>query len=185
VQCEAAGLSFLQAQARQSSQGIYMANGVADTFPLQPFPIRVLNNSHRERKLTKGMVLGHALPHPTGTVALVDEDFAETLDPPAMPLSPESSYSQLPDRPDVGRRTLERGYESDPPVTAWAGVSAEIVSQTSYHAGRSTRTRAHQRAPNRPRPRLKADSLPSVPGRTSSTRSRVGGSTANAEGRGH
>jgi hypothetical protein len=78
-----------------------MANGVADILPLQPFPIRVLNTSHRERKLTKKMVLGHALPHPTGIVALVDEDFLETPDQPAMLLSPENSESPLPDRPDA------------------------------------------------------------------------------------
>jgi transposase InsO family protein len=72
VQCAAPGLRFLQAQLRKRSNGVYMANGVADILPQQPFPIRVVNTSPRERKLPKGMVLGDALPHPQGIVALVE-----------------------------------------------------------------------------------------------------------------
>jgi hypothetical protein len=36
--------------------GISMANGIADVLPLQPFPVKVLNTSQRERVLPKGMV---------------------------------------------------------------------------------------------------------------------------------
>jgi hypothetical protein len=45
VQCAAPGLRFLQAQLGTHSNGVYMANGVADILPLQPFPIRVINTS--------------------------------------------------------------------------------------------------------------------------------------------
>jgi hypothetical protein len=92
-----------------------MANGVAEVLPLQPFPIRVLNTSPRERTLPKGMILGHALPHPKGIVALAEEvrHLGHLREPPGLPCldghadlsaSPpaakESEYP-LPDRPDV------------------------------------------------------------------------------------
>jgi hypothetical protein len=40
----------------------------------------VVNTSLKERRLPKKMVLGHALPHPKGIVALVD-NVAEVLKP--------------------------------------------------------------------------------------------------------
>jgi hypothetical protein len=48
-----------------------MANGVDEILPNQPFPIRVVNNSMKICRLPKGMVLVHALPHPTAIVALI------------------------------------------------------------------------------------------------------------------
>jgi hypothetical protein len=42
--------------------------------PLQPFPIKVLNTSTRDRVIPKDMVLGHALPHPKGIIALTREE---------------------------------------------------------------------------------------------------------------
>jgi hypothetical protein len=50
-----------------------MANGIAEVLPLQPFSIRVMSTSHRERRIQKGMILGQALPHSTGIVSLVDD----------------------------------------------------------------------------------------------------------------
>jgi hypothetical protein len=72
VQCAAPGLRFLQAMLREVSVRVYMANGVADVVPNQPFRIRMINASLRECKLPKGMILGHALAHPKGIVAMVD-----------------------------------------------------------------------------------------------------------------
>jgi hypothetical protein len=74
VQCAAPGLCFLQALARGNSLGIYMANGIADILPNKPFQVRVINTSEIARKIPKGMILGHALPHPTGIIALADDE---------------------------------------------------------------------------------------------------------------
>jgi hypothetical protein len=70
AQCEAPGLRFLQASLKGSSIGVYMDNGVSDIVPNRPFRVRVVNSSEKDRKLPKGMVIGQALPHPTGIVAL-------------------------------------------------------------------------------------------------------------------
>jgi hypothetical protein len=50
-----------------------MANGVAEILPMQPFPVRLINTSDRERKLPKWMIDGHALSHPLGIVAVADQ----------------------------------------------------------------------------------------------------------------
>jgi hypothetical protein len=73
VQCAAPGLPFLQAWLRDNATGVHMANGVAEIFPTQPFTVRVVNTSLKIRRLPKGMVLGHALPHPTAMVALIED----------------------------------------------------------------------------------------------------------------
>jgi hypothetical protein len=75
VQCAAPGLRFLQSQAKpHDALRISMANGKADILPLQPFPIKVLKTSTRDRVIPKGMVLGHSLPHPKGIIALTSEE---------------------------------------------------------------------------------------------------------------
>jgi hypothetical protein len=50
-----------------------MANGAAEILPTQPFTVRVVNTLLKIRRLPKGMVLGHALPHPTAMVALIED----------------------------------------------------------------------------------------------------------------
>jgi Retroviral aspartyl protease len=80
VQSESPGLRFLQAWLRTPSNGVYLSNGIAEIVPHKPFQVRVVNTSLKERRLPKQMVLGHALPHPKGIVALV-EDVAEVLKP--------------------------------------------------------------------------------------------------------
>ena len=73
VQCAAPGVRFLQAYHRPHDHtGVSLANGVADIIPLEPFTVRVLNTSGHARVLPKGMVLGHALPHPKQIISLVD-----------------------------------------------------------------------------------------------------------------
>ena len=72
VQCAAPGLRFLQARLRDNATGVHMANGVAEIWPNQPFTVRVVNTSMKTRRLPKGMILGHALPHPTAMVALIE-----------------------------------------------------------------------------------------------------------------
>ena len=49
-----------------------MANGVAEILPMQPFAVRVINTSNKERRIPKVMILGHALPHPLGIVAVTE-----------------------------------------------------------------------------------------------------------------
>jgi hypothetical protein len=49
-----------------------MENGVADIVPLRPFWVHVVNLSTKERRLLKGMVLGHAIRHPQAVVAIAD-----------------------------------------------------------------------------------------------------------------
>jgi hypothetical protein len=66
VQYAAPVLRFLQARLRDKATGVQMENGVAEILPNQPFTIRVVNTSMKIRRLQKGMVLGHALTHPTG-----------------------------------------------------------------------------------------------------------------------
>jgi hypothetical protein len=78
VQCDAPGLYFLQASLRHSSTGVYMANGLAEIFPNRIFRVRVVNASLTDRLLPKGMILGYAMPHPTGIVSVVEQE-AETL----------------------------------------------------------------------------------------------------------
>jgi hypothetical protein len=73
VQCAAPGLRFLQARLRDNATGVHMANGVAEILPNQPFLIRVANTSMKIRRLPKGMVLGHDLPHPTAMAALIED----------------------------------------------------------------------------------------------------------------
>jgi hypothetical protein len=110
VQCDAPGLRFLQPSLRHSSTGVYMANGLAEILPNRIFQVSVVNASLTDRLLPKGMILGYAMPHPTGIFSLVEpeaeplaktvpmglqialspEDYAMGLDPPP-----------LPDRPDV------------------------------------------------------------------------------------
>jgi hypothetical protein len=75
VQCAALGLRFFQSQAKShDTLGISMANVIADILPLQPFPIKLLNTSKCYRLISKGAVLGHALPHPKGIIALTSEE---------------------------------------------------------------------------------------------------------------
>jgi hypothetical protein len=74
VYCASPGLRFLQALQKVNALGVYMANGVAEILPMQPFPVRLINSSDRERKLPKGMIVGHALPHPLGIVAIADQE---------------------------------------------------------------------------------------------------------------
>jgi hypothetical protein len=73
VQCAATGLRFLQARLRENAKGAHMANGVAEILSNQPFAIRVVNTLMKIRRLLKGIVLGHALPHPTAMAALIEE----------------------------------------------------------------------------------------------------------------
>jgi hypothetical protein len=95
---------------RGSSLGIYFANGLAEILPNRPFRVRVVNSSEKDRKLPKGMVLGLALPHPTGIVALTELDPKPLAKPSPtglqIALSPEKyaiglDPPPLPDRPDV------------------------------------------------------------------------------------
>jgi hypothetical protein len=103
VQCAAPGLRFLQALAKHNGLGVYMANSVAEIIPFQPFQMRVLNSSPLERKLPKEMILGHALPHLKGILALVEDDDRAIAEIPASPVNKEATSGPevppLPDRP--------------------------------------------------------------------------------------
>jgi hypothetical protein len=110
VQCEAPGLRFLQASLRGSSLGVYMANGLAEILLFRPFRVLVVNSSEKYRKLPKWVVLGNALPHPMGIVALSELDPKPIAKPSPKWLQVALSHEDLasgtdtpplPDRPDV------------------------------------------------------------------------------------
>jgi hypothetical protein len=107
VVCQAPGLRFLQANLRGRAIGTYMANGVAEVIPGQAFLVRVVNTSLQDRKLPKGMILGLALPHPTGIVTLADLQVTSPESDSRRSLSEAEEYAlrrdppPVPDRPDV------------------------------------------------------------------------------------
>ena len=117
VQCAAPGLRFLQARLRDNATGVHMANGVAEIWPNQPFTVRVVNTSMKTRRLPKGMILGHALPHPTAMVALIEDPEvaqAETSTPPPSEISKDYTVG------DHGRAgeelsPMEYGLQGSPP----------------------------------------------------------------------
>jgi hypothetical protein len=87
-----------------------MANALAEILPFRPFRVRVVNSSEKYRKLPKGMVLGNALPHPMGIVALSELDPKPIAKPSPKGLQVALSHEDLafgskpppfPDRPDV------------------------------------------------------------------------------------
>ena len=83
VQCSSPGLQFLQSLLKtHENLGISMGNGIADVLPSQPFPVKVINTSQRERVLPKGMVLGNDMPHPKGIVALAEENSRTRVERP-------------------------------------------------------------------------------------------------------
>jgi hypothetical protein len=91
VQCDAPGLRFLQARLRENAAGVHMANGVAEISPNQPFTIRVVHTSMKINRLPKGMVLGHAMPHPISMMALIaDTDFVDVTETETPPSSQDS-----------------------------------------------------------------------------------------------
>jgi hypothetical protein len=115
VLCAAPGLCFLQALARGNSLGIYMANGIADILPNKAFQVRVINTSEIARNIPKGMILWHALPHPTGIIALADDEescgeYRKPLEEGQIPSATDVAWFLLrsdpppvPDEPDVDR----------------------------------------------------------------------------------
>jgi hypothetical protein len=109
VQCAAPGLLFLHARLRDYATGVHMANGGAKFLPNQPFTIRVVNTSMKIRRLTKGMVLGHALPHPTAMVALIAD--SEVVGAPGRSTTPPSGAPKDFTADDHGQ-----GREELPPM---------------------------------------------------------------------
>jgi hypothetical protein len=117
-QCAAPGLRFLQARLRDNATGVHMANGVAEILPNQPFPIRVVNASMKIRRLPKGMVLGHALPHPTAMAALIEDPKVVKL--PGISTTPPSGALKDFTAGDNGQGReelppMEYGLQGDPP----------------------------------------------------------------------
>jgi hypothetical protein len=111
VQCAAPGLRFLQSQAKShDALGISVANGIADILPLQPFLIKVLNTSKCDRVIPKGMVLGHALPHPKCVIALTSEE--------PVPVT---------ERPYIDKELCKEELELSPFVAVIAGNSFPTV----------------------------------------------------------
>ena len=122
VQCAAPGLRFLQARSRDNATGVHMANGVAEILPNQPFTVRVVNTSTKIRRLPKAMVLGHALPHPTAMVTLIEdpdgpEDSSQADSDQYRNESSPMEYvihrdpPPLPDRPDVDGDTWKEAVQ--------------------------------------------------------------------------
>jgi hypothetical protein len=116
VQCAAPGLQFLQARLRDNATGVHMVNGVAESLSNQPFHIRVVNISMKTRRIPKGMVLVHALPHPTSMVALIAD--TNVVDVPEAATTPPSSQDFTVDDQEQVREKLppmKYGLERDPP----------------------------------------------------------------------
>jgi hypothetical protein len=115
VQCAAPGLRFLQARLGDNAAGVHMANSVAEIWPNQPFTARVINTSMKIHRLPKGMVLGHALPHPTSMVALIPD--TDVVDVPETETPPSSQDFTVGDQEQVRARLspMDYGLERDPP----------------------------------------------------------------------
>jgi hypothetical protein len=65
VESAGSGMCFLQNSAKTyATNGVSLANGVADIRPHVPFKFRVINTFDRPHTLQKGMVLRWNLPHP-------------------------------------------------------------------------------------------------------------------------
>jgi hypothetical protein len=80
AQIDASELCLIQNRIRAGpGQGLSLANGVAEVRPHVTFKVRMINTSHRERVLPKGMILGAALPHPTQVISIAG-DAAEHAD---------------------------------------------------------------------------------------------------------
>jgi Retroviral aspartyl protease len=121
--CAAPGLCFLQALARGNNLGAYMFNGIANILPNKPFQVRVINTSEIARTIPKGMILEHALPHPTGIIALADDEeiFGEYRKPPEEGQVPSatdvawfslrSDHPPVPERPDVDGETWKEDLD--------------------------------------------------------------------------
>jgi hypothetical protein len=108
VQCAAPGLRFLQARLRDNATGVHMANIVAEIWPNQPFTVRVVNTSMKIHKLPKGVVLGHALPHPTSMVALIAD--TDVVDVPEKATSPSSQDFTVGDLEQVREKLSPMVY---------------------------------------------------------------------------
>jgi hypothetical protein len=75
---------------------------------MQPFPVRLINTSDRERKLPKGIIVGHALPHPLVIIAVAYQDDFSSLEQESSQARTEAErYAamqnppSLPDRPVI------------------------------------------------------------------------------------
>jgi hypothetical protein len=94
---------------------VHMANGVAEIWPHQPFTVRVVNTSTKIHRLPKGMVLGHALPHPTSMMALIAD--TDVVGVPETETPPSSQDSTVGNQEQVkgNLSPMEYGLERDPP----------------------------------------------------------------------
>jgi hypothetical protein len=82
-----------------------MANGVAESLPMQPFPVRIINRSDRERNIPKGMVVGHALPHPLGIIAVANQECFSSLKQKSSKSRTEAEqYAEMQDHPPLPDR---------------------------------------------------------------------------------
>jgi hypothetical protein len=154
-----------------------MANGVAEILPMQPFAVLVVNTSHRERKLPKGMVLGQALPHLKGIIATADAETGELSSPPVVP---SVEAPPIPDRPDI--EGVLRKREVD--LARLLPHEREKVLrtlETSLYVGRPTRVRTQYVTPDRPYPGCEAYTSPAVQSSAECAGSRVCRGAANAE----
>jgi hypothetical protein len=118
VQCAATGLRFLKARLHDNATGVHMANGVAEILPNQPITIRVVNTSTKIRWLPKGMVLCHALPHPTAMFALIED--SEVVKVQETSTTPPSGAPKDLTAADYGHEReefppMEYGLQRDPP----------------------------------------------------------------------
>jgi hypothetical protein len=149
------GLCFLQALPRGNTLGVYMANGIADILLNQPFEVRVIKTSEIARKIPKGMILGHVLPHPTGIIALADdeESCGKYRTPPEEGQAPSATdvawfsliqdQPPVPDRPDVGGETWKEDLDPGTSDTAKREKCLPNAWKTSLNVGWEVKTCPH------------------------------------------
>jgi hypothetical protein len=76
VESAGSGLCFLQNSAKTyATNGVSLANGVADIRPHVPFKVRMINTLDRPHTLQKGMILGWILPHPKQILTVPTGDY--------------------------------------------------------------------------------------------------------------
>jgi hypothetical protein len=179
VQCAAPGLRFLQTRLRDNATAVLMVNSVAEILPNRPLTIRVVNKSMKIRRLPKGTVLGHALPHPTAMVALIEDPDVSEDPPEVMMNTPDKNYLRW----SMGFRGIRRHYAIAPismgilgrrpcnwPLTNGRSCrDTRHARKTSLDVEWETRSGAFDSAPDLYTPGTKPGALSAISSRTQGT----------------
>jgi hypothetical protein len=128
VMVESAGsfLCFLQNSVKKcATNGVSLANGVADIRKHYPFKVRVIKTSDRQHNLQKGMILGWTLPHPMQILTV--------------PTDGDRKHGELM---GVHRRS------SEPPTTVNPRMFLVLTPKTLFNSGNTSWTWATSSPPS-------------------------------------